>query len=654
GTSDLSNEIVVSVNFPVINYLGCETFKNELNGEVPTNWEEIGTNGDVLVIGEKFGHSKVLEFTYGYDGNELNARHAFQTPCPTENVQTVEFWFAASDINPTGGDAIAFRFHDPSELNDVWLGWTELSGGYWRSIISYDGELNHNVYDYDQDNLLQSDVWMHIRFEFDYILEEIRVYFGDMVTPAIEMQNFVDFGEIGSFDLYSSLGWSAGAWLDSFSWDWHPTYNPGDLLIEDSPPESPVLNSISSPDYDGEFDVTWNPSQGAESYLLFRDTVPISEIDSLEPIYSGSGTIYAENIDVKGGYYYRVLATNGTGPSDLSNEISVFVDLPDLPLTPVLDSIDSPDIDGNYTIYWSTSVLSNYYLLYRDLDPIDEIGSLEPIYNGSDDSYEEISLDEETYYYRVTAVNDTGESELSNEISVRVNFPDLPLTPTLNTVPTPDTDGTYNVSWGTSEYATTYELYRSTSPITEILGLAPIYSGPNGIFHESWDEDGVYYYRVLAINETGSSPLSNEIEVEVIISHFIDAPNLESVDSPDADGSYLLSWNEVDGATEYALYRTQSIITDISELVPIYTGTGVNFIEENVDEGVYYYFVVARNPNYNSSLSNVITVEVRYENGNNNGFNIPGFSEFIPVSLFSLGALTWVFFKKTKKFTPVA
>jgi hypothetical protein len=89
------------------------------------------------------------------------------------------------------------------------------------------------------------------------------------------------------------------------------------------------------------------------------------------------------------------------------------------------------------------------------------------------------------------------------------------------------------------------------------------------------------------------------------------APILNSIDSPSSSGNILLSWNPVEGATQYRIYRSMTPITDVSGLTAIITGlTSTNYQDTVLTNGTYYFVVVATNLVGNSPLSNCESVVV--------------------------------------------
>ncbi len=114
-----------------------------------------------------------------------------------------------------------------------------------------------------------------------------------------------------------------------------------------------------------------------------------------------------------------------------------------------------------------------------------------------------------TYYFRVAAVNTAGTSALSNEASATPTAP-LPATPPAPTgLAATAGDAQVSLSWAASSGATSYNVYRATSAGGQ--GTTPIASSLTTTYlNTGLSNSTAYYYRVAAVNSSGTSALSNE------------------------------------------------------------------------------------------------------------------------------------------------
>jgi hypothetical protein len=90
--------------------------------------------------------------------------------------------------------------------------------------------------------------------------------------------------------------------------------------------------------------------------------------------------------------------------------------------------------------------------------------------------------------------------------------PDSPVLAEIS--PSIDRDGNINLEWNDVVNATSYNLYRDTSLISDIYGLTPIYTGTATQYTDKGLSDGFYFYVVTAVANTESDP-SNCVYVAV-------------------------------------------------------------------------------------------------------------------------------------------
>ena len=80
--------------------------------------------------------------------------------------------------------------------------------------------------------------------------------------------------------------------------------------------------------------------------------------------------------------------------------------------------------------------------------------------------------------------------------------------------------------------------------------------------------------------------------------------------SIDNDGVIYLDWNDISGASIYYIYRNDSNINSVGSLTPIASVLESNYTNTLIDDGTYFYVIVAGNTVINSSISNCENVTV--------------------------------------------
>ncbi|TXT59122.1 MAG: hypothetical protein BAJALOKI2v1_250028 [Promethearchaeota archaeon] len=187
-------------------------------------------------------------------------------------------------------------------------------------------------------------------------------------------------------------------------------------------PESCLLGSnADSPDKDGDFNLTWTASEGADYYEIYTYDRYITEFnDSLTLIEGGLTELSKEmsGLDT-GNYYYIIVAHNSTGYS-LSNCLEIEVDLS---LATPEDFILSSDVSGGTILLsWEDSRFAKKYSLYISQDEITEIEENCSLIaeNLKSLEFELTNLEDGTYYIVAVAYN--GEQyKLSNDVTITAN-----------------------------------------------------------------------------------------------------------------------------------------------------------------------------------------------------------------------------------------
>ncbi len=271
---------------------------------------------------------------------------------------------------------------------------------------------------------------------------------------------------------------------------------------------------------DSHVNLTWEPPEddgGARitNYDIYRRKSSETYVSYYKTI--GNVTKYTDT-DVTNGitYYYELHAVNGVGNSPPSEQKSVTPNEGTLPSAPL--DLQAAAGNSQVTLTWSTpnsegsSPITNYKI-YRGTSS----GSLTFITDTGDVlTYVDTGLtNDQTYYYKVSAVNGVGEGPKSEEASAKPISGTTINPPSLTDPGSTDDDGIFTMSWSSVTSATNYILEEDDN--SEFNSPTIVYSGGATSYHASGKSVSTYYYRVKAAKSGAESGWSNieSITVEI-------------------------------------------------------------------------------------------------------------------------------------------
>lgn len=161
--------------------------------------------------------------------------------------------------------------------------------------------------------------------------------------------------------------------------------------------------------------------------------------------------------------------------------------------------------------------------------------------------------------------------------------------------------GQATITWDKVPGADRYEVYRATS---ENGTYAMIYSNTGTRFVTSnMSAGGTYYFKIKAINDdnaAGNSPFS---AVVAVTASDLGTPVVSS--GIDSQGRIMLTWEYIQGADGYEVYRSNSSTGTFTRLS---SQTGNTFYNGSVNPGQVYYYKVRAISNSSSKYTESSTV----------------------------------------------
>ena len=366
-------------------------------------------------------------------------------------------------------------------------------------------------------------------------------------------------------------------------------------------PDAPKL--IRTLPGDSGVGLTWSvPLAGSapiDGYKIYRGTASGGEtlLATLGNDNDGTDARYVDLAVVTGvTYYYEVSAFNAYGEGARSNELTATPGVPNLPGAPVVTSL--PRQDATAALEWSTPDDGGgeitAYRIYRGTSRGGEtlLTTL-----GVQNFYIDFDVAPGvTYYYEVSAVNETGEGPHSTTVSasVRLNVPEAPVLWGARTY-ADSIELDWELPWNGGAEITGYRIYRGTSSGGETLLVT---TGPELplVYVDYTPVPGTrYYYAVSAVNAGGESPLSNEVWGVAGPGDVPGKPNLTS--AARIEGGVKLDWaTPPDYGVPIGSYKVYRGAVSGGETLLATTDAVNSYLDTTAaDDKTYYYKVSAEN-----------------------------------------------------------
>lgn len=343
-------------------------------------------------------------------------------------------------------------------------------------------------------------------------------------------------------------------------------------------PEAP---GVSIYRVNGKPQLKWSAVTGAAKYWIYRSTDGVN----FKYYDSTTGTSYTNCIAASGTeYYYKVKAAavvNGKDvASDFSNTKSLFT-------TPEAPSVSITTSKGKPKLTWKAVKGADNYYIYRSTD-----GKNFKYYNETDEAgYTNYSTNiGTTYYYKVRAVKTIDGNDHKSDFSAVRSIQCRPAAVNLSIS---RSYGKPKLTWDAVADADKYWIYRSTDGKNfkcYDTTTKTSYINSGAAFNT------IYCYKVKAVKVVnGRNVASGSGSAKSVIT----ALAKPSVSITTSDGKPYISWDAVDGATGYYVFRS----TDGKNYSVLGYTTRTNYTNTASNAGTtYYYKVKADNSNTKTAI----------------------------------------------------
>ena len=333
---------------------------------------------------------------------------------------------------------------------------------------------------------------------------------------------------------------------------------------------TPAAPGVSIYRVNGKPQLKWSAVTGAAKYWIYRSTDGVN----FKYYDSTTGTSYTNCIAASGTeYYYKVKAAavvNGKDvASDFSNTKSLFT-------TPAAPSVSITTSKGKPKLTWKAVKGADKYWIYRSTD-----GKNFKYYNETDEAgYTNYSTNiGTTYYYKVRAVKTIDGNDHKSDFSAVRSIQCRPAAVNLSIS---RSYGKPKLTWDAVADADKYWIYRSTDGKNfkcYDTTTKTSYINSGAAFNT------IYYYKVKAVKVVnGRNVASGSGSAKSVIT----ALAKPSVSITTSDGKPYISWDAVDGATGYYVFRS----TDGKNYSVLGYTTRTNYTNTASNAGTTYYYKV--------------------------------------------------------------
>ncbi len=354
--------------------------------------------------------------------------------------------------------------------------------------------------------------------------------------------------------------------------------------------ERPVVtlgNSASS----GKITVSWNAVEGAVKYKVYRAT---SKSGTYKVILTTDKTSMTNTSTTAGKtYYYKVkaIAENEQANSDFSSVKSRTCDLarPSITLTNTST--------GKIKATWKAIDGAKEYKVYRATS---KDGTYKLMKTTTGTTYTNTTAKGgNVYYYKVKAI---ASNSSANSAYSTVKSRTCDLTQPVLSISTVASSGRVQLSWTSVDNAIKYWVYRSTSKNGTYDCIKTLTE--TTFIDTTATADTTYYYKVRAVssNSSAHSPYSaTKSGTYKRLSTLTLSIELND------EGKPKLSWNEVNNAAKYTVYRAFS---KNGKYELQYTTTQTRYSNTGAASGVTYFYKVKAVDSAGKTVSESSTVSV--------------------------------------------
>jgi hypothetical protein len=340
-----------------------------------------------------------------------------------------------------------------------------------------------------------------------------------------------------------------------------------------APPVAPA-SFTSSSQTDNSVTLSWTAQSNLSGYTLeYKKSTDGSWTTAAAPATSAaSATI--NGLTANTAYNFRLTATNESGSASSETNATTKVASPVAPAS----FTSSSQTDNSVTLSWTAqSNLSGYTLQYKKSTDSNWTTATAPATSAASATITGLAAST-AYNFKLTATNESGSASSETNATTKVALPTTPSD--FKSVGNTNTSAFF--SWTASSGAEKYELQYKKSGEENWTSLTVT---DTKVTVTGLSENTQYDFMIRANNVAGDSGWTSVVSVDTTNIVIQPPPNLRSTQA--AQTTLTLTWNQVEGATEYILQRQNGTSYDT-----VYTGTDSQYVDHNLAADTSYSYRV--------------------------------------------------------------
>ena len=347
---------------------------------------------------------------------------------------------------------------------------------------------------------------------------------------------------------------------------------------------APVLTTGNIP-ATGYIHLNWEAVEGAVKYHVYCSQDKGKTYELLATVSDTELTHSAAALSKR--YDYYVVTEGERGCLSVPSESVMGYRTPAQPVLTIEETAD-----GKIMVYWDYFEGVRAYDLYYSYDGENYYDIGWEIGNDEDNEIFDKPAMGETIYFKLRAegnyVADAGVYPKS-AFSEPVSYTSKLATPQV-TVSTVESTGLIQISWEPVEGATQYKVYRSTTCKTGSWSRISTTTKTTVTNAKNMVLGKTYYYKVIAIaeNAAGNSDYSEQQSAVCTLPQPVVKVTYDS-----AKNGAKISWEPIEGAVQYKVYRSTSGRAGTWSRISTTTATTVTNVKNFDKNGRFYYKVIA-------------------------------------------------------------